>query len=315
MLLLILIPYCSIGKDNQQINDQERIVLSDSLVRAQLKIVDSLSLGNTVKADSILNYLLENKISNKVLFEDVVDLKCFTMLTLSHHQEAVYFLEKLIITEDKDPQLYIELAKNYIFLTKYSQAIENIQKAIIINKTDDNLIHLIDNVNLLIKVYADIGMFDEADMYFNENIKLCYKINYNEGLIRAYKQYGESLAFENSDFAYKLLLKAKKIAESIDESRICSISIYLIRYYINSNQLQLAKSSIQEYFKKCGNMGYLHDSNIYTLMAHVYSLEKKVDSIIYFNNKALESRILSGNTTMVASSYLNLAGNYMEMVE
>jgi len=85
----------------------------------------------------------------------------------------------------------------------------------------------------------------------------------------------------------------------------------MIRFYINTNQLKKAKFAVKDFLEKCSSYNIIRTSNVYTLMAHIYSLENNVDSTIFYNKLALEERMLSDNKKMIANSYLNLSGNYL----
>ncbi|MDA3906700.1 MAG: hypothetical protein PF484_11550, partial [Bacteroidales bacterium] len=315
MLLLIVIPSYSIGDEHQNVNDFERVVLSDSLVQAQLKIADSLKMSNSAVADSVLSDLLEHQIQNKELWEKAVDLKCYTLINLANHLGAIDFLNEIINNGNPNPEYYFQLAKNYASISEYSKAVSNLQEAIILSTRKKDFVKVADIVNYLIQIYGELEMFNEADKYFNKNLELCNEINYYEGLISAYIHYGESLVFENPILAGELLLNAKNIAESKEGRGYCSIALYIIWFHINANHNQIAKSYVNEFLRKCGTNNKLHYSNVYTLMAHIYSLENNVDSTIYFNNKALGFRMQVGNKKMIASSYLNLSGNYLKKGE
>lgn len=312
ILLFLLAVSFSYSMGIETSNKDEKVrILSDAEVQKQLEIANSFYLINSHATDSVLNELLKNKIRNKVLYKKIIDLKCDALANLSHPEESITFLNQIISTGDNDPKYFYYLARSYVNLFEYSKAISNLQEAIIIYNTKGDLRGVADMVNYLTEIYAQIEMFEQAGKYFTENIELCKRINYKEGLLRAYKEYGENLSFENPQLALELLLKAKEIAESDEKQGFRSVAIYLIRFYIKTNQLQIAKTYVNKYFNQVKETDYIHSSNIYTLMAHIYSLELNIDSTIYFNKKALEKRALGGNVTLMASSYLNLAGNYL----
>ncbi|MCD6090413.1 MAG: tetratricopeptide repeat protein, partial [Bacteroidales bacterium] len=311
ILLLIVIPYCLTGSENQKINNKERIVLSDSLVKVQLKIADSYKLVNALAADSVLNELLEFQIQDKTLKEKVIELKCSVMLNLSHSTESIDFLETIINNGDSNPQYYFFLAKSYMSILKYSKAISSAQEAIFIYNENNDWKGVVDIDNYLGEIYSQLEMFEEAGKYFNESVEISNRINYKNGLLTAYKVYGNNLVFKNPTIGLELLLKAKKIAEANEDKGFQSIAIYLIRFYINTNQNSKAKAYVNEYFREYGLADHIQASNIYTLMAHIYSLEKNVDSTIFYNIKALSLRTQIDNKPLIASSYLNLAGNYI----
>lgn len=311
LFLLVVVPIRSLANDDQRKKQNYQIILSDSIVEAQLKVVDSLSMVNAYKADSILVGLLENKIVNKKLWEEAVYLKWQTMSWLSQHREAVAFLESIISNGGNYPRFYMALSNEYRFLFDYSKSIASAQEAHLIYERNDNYLGIVDANNFLIEAFGEIKMFDEARVLFLENLKLCNSLNYKEGLVKTYIEYGESLVFENPILASEYLHKGMQIAESGDNKIECGITIFLIRFYINTSQLELAKKKTRNYLKYCISNNYQMDSNVLTLMAHIFSLENDIDSTIYFNQKALKIRTLSRNKKMITSSYLNLAGNYL----
>ncbi|MDO9511099.1 MAG: response regulator [Bacteroidales bacterium] len=60
-----------------------------------------------------------------------------------------------------------------------------------------------------------------------------------------------------------------------------------------------------------GNFDYLGVS--LTKFAHLYSTRGDWSKALEYNSKALESRLASGTKTLIASSYLNISGNYLKM--
>lgn len=313
-VVVFLIPFQSVGQEKTV---PEKIFLPDEFVISQLKIADSLSVNNGNKADSILNFLLENQIQNKSLWEQAVELKRVTMTWQSQHNEAVEFLEEVIKESEPNPNFFFALAREFINLYDYSNAISNAQQAVQLYKNGGDLKGVVKANNLLILIYGEIKLFDEAQNVFIENLKLCNKINYKEGMVRAYVEYGEALVFDNPVLASEYLQKGYEIAgTSTDLDLRCIVSNYLIRFYINTNNLVIAKQEAKNYISNCISNNHQRDSNVFSLMAHIFSLEKnKLDSAIYYNNRALELRIKSGNKNMISNSYLNIAGNYLRKNE
>lgn len=305
----------AIADDSESIEQNEPQVISDSLVIETLRRVDSIVAIQTLEsnkiAESLLDDLLNSSISNIELEYDVIYKKVVQLNLLSQHRKAIDFINRLIKKGYTEADLYVVLATEYRRVGEYSKSISSSQEAIIIFEEKGDSYGIVDAVNNLLVTYGEIGMFDEAKKYFNDNLKLSNKINYDLGLVKAYSDYGESLIFENPELSSELLQNSLKISESINSESWCPVSVYLIRFYINTSQLQEAKSAVNEFLQKCGGKNKIRESNVYTLMAHIYSLENNVDSTIFYNNLALERRILVDNRKMIANSYLNLAGNYL----
>lgn len=293
----------------------EKIVLTDSIVKKQIQIIDSLSILQNnyadLQIDSLLNFLLSNAISSK-LESDVVGAKWRFLRRLSKHQESIVFLNSEISKSSKDkPELYLALADAYQINNDFSKSIECSQTAILIYEGIGELEKVADATNFLISTYSEIGMTNEARKYFVENLKLCNSINYNYGLMVAYQQYGEALAFENPELSYELLQTGDKLAKSIGGKTYCSTALVLLRFYINNGRYNTAKSEIRKYLKRCEGDDKLRDSNAFTLLAHIYSLEENIDSTIFYNKLALATRMNLGNKKAMSNSYLNLSGNYL----
>jgi len=314
LFFLLIIPFGVMAEDSQVVEENGQHLISDSLVVESLRYIDSILAIHTIEsskiAETLLNDLLSKPISNKNLAYQAISQKLVLLQNLSRHTDAIDFLNKLILEGYRDPEIYADLANEYHFNNEYSKSISSSQEAILSFQKKGNLQGVADATNYLIVTYGELGMFDEAREYFNKNLKLCNKIGYNIGLIRAYQEYGESYVFNNPDLSFELLKKGKEIAKSISEAKSCQISIYLIRYYINTNKISSAKSAVKEFLLKCTE-GKIRVSNVYTLMAHIYSLENNIDSTIFYNNLALDLRKQSGNGKMIANSYLNLSGNYL----
>lgn len=300
---------------SESIEQGGKQVISDSLVIETLKRVDSIAAIQTIEAnkiaESLLDGLLNSSIGNIELEYDVIYKKIAHLNILSQHKKAIEFIKSLIKRGYTEADLYVVLATEYRRIGEYSKSISSSQEAILIFQEKGDSYGIVDAVNNLIVTYGEIGMFEEAKKYFNDNLKLSNKINYDFGLVKAYSDYGEVLIFENPELSSELLQNGLKIAESVGITTWCPVSVYLIRFYINTNQLQAAKLAIKDYLLKCGSKNKLRESNVYTLMAHVYSLEHNVDSTIFYNNLALDRRIIVDNRKMIANSYLNLAGNYL----
>jgi len=317
ILLFLLAVSFSYSMGIETSNKDEKVrILSDAEVQKQLDRINFLELAQTQvadrKIDSLLDGLLNAQISNSAMEFNIVLKKWNFLKRLSRFGEAIDYLNEIIDSKyPNKPELYIALAYAYQVDSDYYKSIESAQEAIIQFQGIGNFKKVADAMNFLISVYGEIGMYDEAEKYFNENLALCKKNNYSKGLMSAYQEFGESLVFEDPKLSLKLLKEGDAIAKSISNEMWCSTSLVLIRYYINNNKNEIAKPFIQSYFNKCGERDRLRDSNAYTLLAHIYSLELNMDSTIYFNNKALEQRILTGNNKLIASSYLNLAGNYL----
>ncbi len=316
---LLIIPFNLFGIRYQSSDIEKDTVLTDSFVNAQLEIIDSLISVQThtanKQAENLLNGLLSKSFINKDLEYELIFKKCKFLQRLSRNEESIDYINELIKNGYTVPNLYNQLA---IFNYKegdYSKSISNTLKAILLFQKEGDLFGKADAVSNLIVYFGDIGMFEEAETYFNENIQLCNRINFKEGLVSSYTHYGESLVFENPELSYELLQQALNISFSIGRMSWCEVSISLARFYVNTSQLQLAKHTINEYLNNCRDVNIVSTSNVYTLMAHVYSLEKNIDSTIFYNEKALKYRIQSGNKLVITSSYLNLAGNYLAKEE
>lgn len=312
---LLLIPSSLFGIEDQVSDFENDAILTDSIVNVQLAVIDSLMAvqSNIMndRVDSMLNGLMNKSFINKDLEYDVIYKKCKFLKNLSHNEEAIEFITELISNGHKASELYNLLAVFYYTVGDYSKSISNTQEAILLFQKEGNLKGVADALSNLIVYYGEIGMFEESEKYFIENISLCNRIDYKEGLANSYAHYGESLVFENPDLAYELLQQGIEISKTVESMLMCEVTISLIRYYINTKQLHLAKHTVNDYFKECGGVSIVSASNVYTLMAHIYSVEKNLDSTIYYNEKALKLRIQSGNKLVIPSSYLNLAGNYL----
>lgn len=300
---------------SESIEQGGKQVISDSLVIETLKRVDSIAAIHTIEAnkiaESLLDGLLNSSIGNIELEYDVIYKKIAHLNILSQHKKAIEFIKSLIKRGYTEADLFVVLATEYRRIGEYSKSISSSQEAILIFQEKEDSYGIVDAVNNLIVTYGEIGMFEEAKKYFNDNLKLSNKINYDFGLVKAYSDYGEVLIFENPELSSELLQNGLKIAESVGITTWCPVSVYLIRFYVNTNQLQAAKSAVKDFLLKCGDKNKLRVSNVYTLMAHIYSLENNIDSTIFYNNLALDRRILVDNRKMIANSYLNLAGNYL----
>jgi PAS domain S-box-containing protein len=285
---------------------------SDSSIQLQLRYIDSLSTFKIEEAKESLDSLMLLTRENPKYFLKLVLKKSKLLSLLSQHNEAIVFLKSVISRGYKEPDIYYALAKEYRTNQEYSMSISASQKAILLYQSLGDNKGVADATNYLIQTYGTLGMFDEARKYFSKNIRLCNKINYDNGLLNAYMQYGESYVFANPNLAFELLQTGKKIASSIGVEEGCIIDVFLLRYYINTNQINKAKSEIKKFIQKCGQLNQQRESNVYTLMAYVYTLENNYDSAIYYNKKALKRRKVNGNQKMIANSYLNLAGDYLE---
>lgn len=305
----------AVADGSESIEQGDKQVISDSLVIETLRRIDSIAAIQTIEAnkiaESLLDGLLNSSIGNIELEYDVIYKKIAHLNILSQHKKAIEFIKSLIKRGYTEADLYVVLATEYRRIGEYSKSISSSQEAILIFQEKEDSYGIVDAVNNLIVTYGEIGMFEEAKKYFNDNLKLSNKINYDFGLVKAYSDYGEVLIFENPELSSELLQNGLEIAESVGITTWCPVSVYLIRFYVNTNQLQEAKSAIKDYLLKCGSKNKLRESNVYTLMAHVYSLENNIDSTIFYNNLALDRRILVDNRKMIANSYLNLAGNYL----
>lgn len=300
---------------SESIEQGGKQVISDSLVIETLRRIDSIAAIQTIEANKIAESLLDGLLSKSFINSDleykVISRKLSFLQNFSRHKDALDFLNEKILKGYTRPKIYMDLADEYYFFGDYSRSISTAQKAILLYNKEDDIKSVIDVNNLLIRVYGEVGMFDEAKLLFNKNLNLCNKINYYEGIVRAYTKYGEALVFENPMLAYEHIRQGMQIAETRVDKLSCLTSTLLIRFYINSNRISLAKSAIKDYLLKCGSKNKLRESNVYTLMAHIYSLENNIDSTIFYNNLALDRRILVDNRKMIANSYLNLAGNYL----
>lgn len=303
--------HSSVYGQTQSDSPYSAIELNDSSVGVHLRMVDSIRGSNLMLAnvlvDSVLHHYQGN---NKEILSSIYSRKWKILSLLSRHTDAINFVNGLIAKGNNDPDLYLALASEYRFNNEYSKALLSAQEAVLKyrNKGDD--IGVVEATNNLIKIYGELGMFDQTRQYFSENLILCNKIQYEWGLAIAYQEYGRSQTFKNPALAYELLTTGKKIAESVGQDKICSFSIYLIKYYINTNKVSEAKKEIKEFLQNCGN-NLSQTSNVLTLMAHIYSLVPDYDSAIIYNNKALELRLINGNGKMIANSYMNLARDYM----
>lgn len=305
----------AVADGSESIEQGGKQVITDSFVIETLRRIDSIAAIQTIEAnniaESLLDGLLNSSIGNIELEYDVIYKKVAHLSILSQHKKAIEFIKSLIKRGYTEADLYVVLATEYRRIGEYSKSISSSQEAILIFQEKEDSYGIVDAVNNLIVTYGEIGMFEEAKKYFNDNLKLSNKINYDFGLVKAYSDYGEVLIFENPELSSELLQNGLEIAESVGITTWCPVSVYLIRFYVNTNQLQAAKSAIKDYLLKCGSKNKLRESNVYTLMAHVYSLENNIDSTIFYNNLALDRRILVDNRKMIANSYLNLAGNYL----
>lgn len=308
-----------ISSQNLRANDQQiRAAVSNKpyskdFIKRQIKLADSLSEINSAKALAILDNLLGNNISDKKLFNEIVEKKWWTLSWISRHEEAANFLESLIRQNkaNDNPKIFIDLANEYTYLFDYSKAIANCFQAAMLSKELNDTIMLVRSNIKLITIYGELKMFKEAQAFFEENIIFCKLIKNDRFLIENYIEYGELLSAIDLNSSFVYFQKAMEIGDNNPEINSCGVSNYLIRYYINSNKLDSAKSLVNQYIRDCSFSNYQRDSNVYTLMAHIYSLEKKTDSTIYYNKKALETRTNGGNKRMIASSQLNLSGNYL----
>lgn len=315
LFLLVVVPIRSLANDDQRKKQNYQIVLSDSLVESQLKLVDSISLESEQEANELLDYLLSQTILNPQLKNQLFLKKWRVLSLLSRHVDAIDFLNNVIKEGSENPQIFVALAHEYRSNNEYSKSISSAQEAILFFQKEQDFKGVIDVNNLLIQTYGEIGMFEEANIFFNENLKLCNKINYHVGLIKTYFWYGESLVFENPILGFEHISHGIQIAESKEGRLPCFASTLLIRFYINTNRLPSAKTVAKEYLKNCASLGKSQNSNVYTLMAHIYYLENNIDSTILYNNLALKIRRQAGNRKMIANSYLNLAGNYLAKEE
>ncbi len=300
------------GESVPKLNRNLLEIPCDSIIHIQLHHIDSLSSFKIEEAKERLDSLMLLTRDNPKYYLELVLKKCKLLSLLSQHNEAIDFLKSVISRGYKEPAIYNALAKEYRTNQEYSMSISASQKAIMLYQSLGDNKGVADATNYLIQTYGTLGMFDEARKYFSKNLRLCNKINYDNGLLNAYLEYGESYVFTNPDLAFELLQTGKKIASSMRENRSCNIDVYLIRYYINTHQENIAKSKIKQFIQSCGSTNRQRESNVYTLMAFIYSVEKNYDSAIYYNGQALKERKVNGNQKMIASSYLNLAGDYLE---
>lgn len=309
VLVFLLLSAFTFAQKNE-VKSANPISLNDSIISAQLDLVESYKSNRSQAADSILNQLFLYNISGELL-ERAIYLKWINYSWVGKHKEAIAFLEqKLHVAEDKG-RIYLKIANEYDLLSDYSKAITSTQEAILIFEQNNDLEGIVDANNSLIETYSEIGMHEYSRELFNANLKLCNKINYTEGLVTTYAQYGESLVFTNPDLAFEHIQKSVEMSKASNHDLRCSVFIVLTRFYINTNQYSKAKQIIKKYFSTCESKNDLRDGNVNTLMAHVYSLENNVDSTIYYNEKALKARLSNGGFKMIANSYLNLAGNYL----
>jgi len=185
LFLFLVTPLSSKGSAGQIQHDSELVVLSDSAVEAQLYVFDSLNANElfieNLKGIEMLNDLLSHSFSNIDLKYKVIYKKLDLLEMLSQHKESIEFIENLINEGYDRPELYVSLSSDYRSNIEYSKSITSSQQAILQYQKDGNLFGVADAINYLIGTYGEIGMFDEAKRYFNENLKLCNSINYIEG--------------------------------------------------------------------------------------------------------------------------------------
>jgi len=164
----------------------------------------------------------------------------------------------------------------------------------------------------LIEIFSKFDNIELAKKEYYEGLMVCEKNNYAPGRLILYQVYGLASSNRDPEYSMEILEKGWELIkyEPID---------LRIKYAVNYLKLLATKKqwlifdevykSVRKDFKNTCQADLI--SIIETLYAHKMTIGSKIDSAIYFNNRALQLRKMGTNHLFVGYSFLNLSNNYL----
>lgn len=211
-------------------------------------------------------------------------------------------------------RLYFLRADFYHYTEDYSQVLTNISLAEKIFEKNNDEIGLINVKISLLTLYSNIDEKELALESYLNGLSLCQKYNNNESLANLYIVYAKYAVNWDVSFAHEIFFKGWELAQDYDLPFKFNYAVNLMRFLLRYGTLDEFDEIYSEINPSCGGSCYnSYCSIISTFYAHRMSLEDKIDSARYYNQIALEQRKKYGNRDLIGYSYLNLAGNSMEL--
>ncbi|WP_320035740.1 DUF4034 domain-containing protein [Halarcobacter sp.] len=211
----------------------------------------------------------------------------------SRYEISNELLKEALNLTKKYPLIYFRIGRNLYWLKKYDEALEYINKAISMDKYNQ------DYFRYRAKIYAKIGDFENA----KEDIFYAYALNPSKKAVKDDRNYISRVMYTkarelrekyNSDEALKLLLSALEVDEN-------NSYIYnsLARIYMDRLELSTAYSYCLDAIDKNPN-----EINHYLVMDFILAKENKWDLIIMYWSRFID--LNSDN----ARAYLERSGAY-----
>ena len=210
----------------------------------------------------------------------------------------------------------VNLIKDLFPSAKKVNSIQALKQTIASSKEDTA------KVDLLVQL-SNIYMWllpDTSLTYALQALKLSYKLNFNEGIIKVYHSMGSALSIKGNHVqALEIQLKGLRLAEKIkDEKEIALSYMYLGSVYIYSGDFQNALN----YFLKSSlykNVFAINAELIYDQMGKCYLQLKKFDSAVLYVQRSIDLEKQANNDWIVPLYYdmgaiYAQTGNYIQSV-
>lgn len=230
------------------------------------------------------------------------------------YEEAIYILRTLKKEDEIASKLY-NLASNYVKIGKLNKAIPLFEEAILIAKKTDNEHTALFIANLAIQ-YNDLGRTDEAIKFLNEALELD-KINSNQ-IQKAviYSNLGIISKENTKDFSLsiKYFNQSLSIYQKLNDKRLIAQTKNKIgtTYLLNEppDTLKALKHLNEALLLSHEVNDKTTTSTIYNTLSKIYFNTNKIDSALYFADKAYELAHQIGSTNNIKRSSLILSKIY-----
>ena len=261
-----------------------------------------------------IEQLLTSENLSKPKKEYLTFLKIHELLNSSKIKEA----EELITLYDNIDELYFKGTAYYLHAKLYGQkkkivkSIESITKAYQYFLKINNPKAAILSLDYLLEKYILVNEYELALKTYSTSLALCEKNNYMRGLLHLFKAYGKRIKQYDLDLSKEILEKGYLLSLSDTSYWSATMRVeylrYLLRYNPGPEFENLLNKSLVFVQKHCFKST---DGILLSFKAHYATLNGHIDSVIFYNKKALAVRKNNQNEILSSYSYINIANAYM----
>jgi PAS domain S-box-containing protein len=284
ILYLLLIPIETYSSTNQKHSVPEK----DGIQRI-VKIVDSLNYLSAKVADSSINLSLE------------YSERALNLAKAGHYLKG-------------EGEALILISHYHLYYFQFSKSLEYCFSALKIAKQINNNELKINALTKMCLFFVKLKRGEKAKSYFQQSFNLAQIRKDTNHIIELLCYLGEIYELEGSSGKSKSALYQALWYSNMkkDPKKIAGVNKYIGNYFLSRQDFPNA----EYYYRKAidlnlKNKTLLNIGTFYSLIAHIYFIEKKYISSLNYHQMALQIRMRTNQEGLVASSLLNIGNAYM----